>query len=195
VSSPAAPTTPEKPPRRLVAWWRNLDRSVKAVAGLAAAIAAILGLVFLLWPDLRPDPTPDAASVEFTRLSVDHPVTRAQSLDRPGLPHTGFTAEQLAERGAFVSFDLSVKGYGGRRLPVRWLLLDAAGDLVGSQDRRILLAVDRNDVTLTHRYWTGVPPAGGPFRAVLEVYPPGTKPGDPATAPLRTRESDPFPAA
>jgi hypothetical protein len=179
------------PGARFVEWWGRLNRPILALAGLAGAVASILGLVFLLWPDAQPKPTPDDASVTFERVAVET-LTRRQSLDRLGLPMTGFTEEQLAERGGFVTFDLQVTGYGGKRLPVRWLVLNRAGDTVGSQDRRIELRPDRDNQTLTHRFWAGVPPAEGPYRVVVEIFPPGTKPGDPGRAPLRSDETKPF---
>ena len=188
-------TEKERPKRgpgaRVVDWWGRLNRPILALAGLAGAVATILGLVFLLWPDAQPKGTPDDASASFERLSVEV-LTRRQSLDRLGLPTTGFTPQQLAERGGFVSFDLAVSGYGGSRLPVRWLALNSGGDTVSSEDKRTQLRPDRDNQTLTHRFWAPVTPQGGPFRVVVEIYPPGAEPGDPGRLPLRTAETEPF---
>ena len=79
-------------------WLGELSTGVKAAGGLAVAIAAIVGLVFLFFPDWAPDPTPDEGSAEFSEPTLEHPVTYGQYLDRVEIPRDTSTPEELAGR-------------------------------------------------------------------------------------------------
>ena len=122
---------PERPERRGVRkWLSELSTTVKAVGGVAAAIAAIVGLVFLFFPDLRPDGTSDEGSATFSKPTVEQPVTFGQYLDRVEIPRDGYTEEDLQRPGALVGVQVTIKGYRDQALPLRWYLLD------GPRDRR-----------------------------------------------------------
>ena len=193
IDAPDAPGTEEEPGRgplaRAAGWWGALTKPIQALAALAAAIATIVGVVTLLWPDPKP-----TGSVAIEEPLIDFPVTRAQSLVRLSLPPTGFTEEQLAERGAFATVSFRVVGFAGEQLPVRWSVLDSEGNTVGLEDRRTRFEPERDDMTIVHRFWAAIPEARGPHRLEVEVYGPGADPGDPAVAPLDLAQSAPFPA-
>ena len=122
-------TEPEPAERRGVRkWLSELSTTVKAVGGVAAAIAAIVGLVFLFFPDLRPTGTSDEGSATFSKPTVEQPVTFGQYLDRVEIPRDGYTQEILQRPGALVSVQVTIKGYRDQALPLRWYLLDGAGD-------------------------------------------------------------------
>ena len=142
--------------------WQELSTTVKAVGAVAGAIAAIVGLLFLFFPDLRPDPTPDEGSATFSEASLEQPVTYGQYLDRVEIPRDTYTEEELRRPGALVSVEVTIKGYRGMALPLRWYLLDGA-EIVEQQSRRHTLTADRNEAPAAWSFWV---PSSARGRAV-----------------------------
>jgi len=169
----------------------ELSTTVKAVGGVAGALAAVVGLVFLFFPDLRPTGTPDEGSATFSKPMVEQPVTFGQYLDRVEIPRDTSTAEELRRPGALVSVQVTIKGYRNQALPLRWYLLDGP-EIVAQQSRKHALTADRNDAPAAWSFWVELPPGAGPFRVVVEIYPPNPKRG---TVPLDDERTDPFPDA
>ncbi|HZG36531.1 MAG TPA: hypothetical protein VEY87_11860 [Gaiellaceae bacterium] len=196
-ASPAAPGTPDeaKPTqaRRVRAWFSQLSTAVKTLGGLAGAIAAVLGVLFLLVPSLRPEATPGEGSATFAKPTLEQPVTFGQYLDRVEVPRTGHTDEQLAQAGALAGLQLRIKGYKDERLPLRWYLVDlATNDVVSQQSKRHTFQPDRQDAPVAWPVWVALPPGDGPFKIVFEIYPPNAKPGRTGVVPLHSVETDPF---
>jgi hypothetical protein len=185
--APAAP--PARGPVR--EWLAGLSTSVKAAGGLAGAAASVLALVFLLLPNLQPTASddPKTGSAELSEPRVESPVSFAQYLDRVELPRTSYGEEQLRRAGALVSVEVAIKGYRGQALPMRWYLLDGAGDIADQQSRRHSLVADRDETPAVWPFWVALPEGRGPFRVVVEVYPPGAGTGVVA---LDKAESAPF---
>jgi hypothetical protein len=180
---------PERPERRGVRkWLSELSTTVKAIGGVAAAIAAIVGLVFLFFPDLRPTGTSDEGSATFSKPTVEQPVTFGQYLDRVEIPRDGHTQEILQRPGALVSVQVTIKGYRDQALPLRWYLLDGA-EIVDQQSRRHTLTADRNDAPAAWSFWAPLPPGAGPFKVVVQIFPPDVKPG---VVPLDEEATEPF---
>ena len=166
----------------------ELSTTVKAVGGVAGAIAAIVGLLFLFFPDLRPDPTPDEGSATFSEATLEQPVTYGQYLDRVEIPRDTSTEEELRRSGALVNVEVTIKGYRGMALPLRWYLLDGA-EIVEQQSRRHALTSDRNEAPAAWSFWVPVPAGAGPFKVVMEIFPPNPKTG---TVRLDVEETEPF---
>jgi hypothetical protein len=171
---------PAEPPRHPVReWLAGLSTTVKAAGGLAGAVASVLALVFLLLPNLQPAPDDESTTgnAELSEPRVETPVTFGQYLDRVEQPRGDYTEEQLRRPGALVTVEVAIRGYRGQAVPLRWYLLDGAGDLVGQESRRHLIRADRDDTPAVWRFW--VPPSErtGPFRVVVEAFPPGAEPG------------------
>ena len=171
VSAPSAPASKGEPAERrtLRTWLNELSTTVKAVGGVAAAIATIVGLVFLFFPDLRPDPTPDEGSASLSKPSLEQPVTFGQYLDRVEVPREGSTAEQLARPGVFAGVMVTIKGYRNQALPLRWYVLDlGTHEIVDQQSKRQSVEADRND---TPRVLAALGPASAWARAVQDRAP------------------------
>lgn len=189
--TPATPGPTEK--RGLRKWLANLSTGVKTIGGLAGAIATVLALVFLLLPNLRPEPTRDEGSATFEKPTLEQPVTFGQYLRRVELPQTGYTAEKLQQPGVIAAVQLMIKGYRGQRLPLRWYVLDeGTHDIVDEQSKRYTFEPDRNVTPLTWPFWVALPETPGPFKIVFEIYPPNAKPGKPGVVPFAKAETDSF---
>ena len=182
--------------RSLRTWLGELSTTVKAVGGVAAAIAAIVGLVFLFFPDLRPDPTSDEGSATFSKPTLEQPVTFRQYLDRVEIPHDRSTEEELARPGVLAGVMVTIKGYRNQALPLRWYVLDLdTHDIVDQQSKKHALTAERNEAPVAWPFWVELPEGQGPFKIVLQIYPPNAKPGRTGVLPLAEAETDPFPGA
>ena len=79
---------------------------------------------------------PAARSATLSNVTLDRSVAFGQYLDRIKLTRTPYTPATLSRRGAYVEFDYAIAGYKGKRLPLRWQLVDArtADQLAQSED-------------------------------------------------------------
>jgi hypothetical protein len=163
------------------------------VGAVAGAIAAVLGLVFLLLPNLRPEGTPAEGSATFEKPTLERPVTFGQYLRRVELPRAGYTKEKLQQAGVIADVQMTIKGYRGQRLPLRWYVLDlGTHDIVDEQSKRYAFQPDRNVMPLSWPLWVALPEAPGPFKLVFEIYPPDAKPGQPGVRPFGKAETEAF---
>lgn len=177
-------------------WLAELSATIKGIGALAVAIAAIAALVFLIEPDWRPSPTPDEGSASFSKPTVELPVTFGQYLDRVELPRDANSDEQLRRPGVLVSVEVSIKGYGDQALPLRWYVLDqGTHDIVDQQSKKHALTAGRNDAPAVWPFWVPLPRGAGPFKIVVQVYPPDARPGRADVLPLDEAETEPFPGA
>ena len=188
-----APETESTEKRGLRKWLGNLSTGVKTIGAVAGAIAAVLGVVFLLVPNLRPEPTPQEGSATFEKPTLEQPVTFGQYLRRVELPQEGYTPEQLKQPGVIAAVQLTIKGYRGERLPLRWYALDlGTHDIVDEQSKKYTFQPDRNVTPLTWPFWVALPKTPGPFKIVFEIYPPNAKPGKPGVVPFAKAETESF---
>lgn len=188
-----APETEPTEKRGLRKWLGNLSTGVKTIGAVAGATAAVLGVVFLLVPNLRPEPTPQEGSATFEKPTLEQPVTFGQYLRRVELPQEGYTPKQLQQPGVIAAVQLTIKGYRGERLPLRWYALDlGTHDIVDEQSKKYSFEPDRNVTPLTWPFWVALPKTPGPFKIVFEIYPPKAKPGKPGVVPFAKAETDSF---
>ena len=78
--------------------------------------------------------------------------------------------------GALVGVEVTIKGYRDQALPLRWYLLDGP-EIVDQQSRRHTLTADRNEAPAAWSFWAPIPPGAGPFKIVVQIFPPNAKPG------------------
>ena len=89
---------------------------------------------------------------------------------------------------------VTIKGYRDQALPLRWYVIDlGTHDIVDQQSKRQLLEADRNEAPAVWPFWVALPDGPGPFKIVLQVFPPNAKSGQPGVVPLAEAETDPFP--
>lgn len=174
-------------------WLGELSTTIKAAGGLAGALAAIAGLVFLFFPGCRPSLEDGEGSATFSKPTLEKPVTYGQFLERVEVPAEGSTEEQLARPGVLVGVMVTIKGYKDKALPLRWYILDVSThDIVEQQSKRFLLETNRDEAPAVWPLWVPLPKGPGPFKLVLQIYPPSAT-GKPGIVPLAETETDPFP--
>jgi ribosomal protein L40E len=147
---------------------------IKQLGAVAAAIATILGLLFLLWPSIKPVEPPTLSAV-LSNVSVEPNVTREEFLRRNNSPTSGYTREQLQTNGAVVAFDVQLKGFEGRWCPSRWSIYDAPSD---TRVPEIELAdqpgtIFQPEVADDHagdKIWVQFPDRAGSYKVRLEIY-------------------------
>ena len=86
-------------------------------------LATLIGIGVTLRHELTTT-SPPARRAALSNLTLDRNVSFGQYLDRIELPRRPYTDAQLGRKGVYLEFDISVTGYRGKRLPLRWLVLD-----------------------------------------------------------------------
>lgn len=150
------------------------------VAGLGAIVALVsgaIGLVFLLRPGLKPKPPPAHTAVHLSRVSFDRGVSFAQYLARADQPVGGLDRKILRRRGELLTVHFTIIGYEGKRLPLRWHLLDLEdGGQVGTQ-RAITITGTAEQDEGDWPVWVPSPRRPGRYAIDVELLnPPGKVP-------------------
>ena len=151
-------------------WKRQSPSALLALAGtIVALVSGIAGLVFLFKPDLRPTGEAARQAATLSHLRVRPNVSFREYLARADLPATGFTAGQLARRGALLRFRVQITGFEGERLTLKWELFDAkSGDQINeSKATTITPTTETNEADWP--FWVPLPKRAGKFYAVVEL--------------------------
>jgi len=108
-------------------------------SALVGFVAALLGVVFVLFPALKPEGPAPTKSATLSN-PVREMLSWGQYLDRKDLDRGPYDDAALRRRGIFVEFDYAIEGYKEKALPLRWQLIDArGGDQLGkSRDTQIV---------------------------------------------------------
>jgi hypothetical protein len=133
--------SPRKPSR-----FKALPGVARALVGTVGFAATVVGLVFVLWPSLKPDPPPAEQGATLSNAQVEPRMTFGEYLDRIGQSRRPYASDVLGERGAFVEFDFAVRGYKNKHLPLGWQLVDAHSGAQLDQSRalRVTPRADRD---------------------------------------------------
>jgi hypothetical protein len=141
----------------------------KQAGVIVGLISGVVGLVFLFFPQFRPErqePNPNQ-SARVSGVVSNPRTTRGQFLDYSDQPKTGFTKEQLAIVGASAFARVEIVGYRGKTLTLERQLVDArTGDVIG-QARDFTVTPPANSVT--HRWWDWVPLRRGRGNYVMVI--------------------------
>jgi hypothetical protein len=134
-STPARVEAPSKPRRDRTHWPGALV--VTAATAVLALASGVTGLVFDLWPSLRPDPRTQLGS-EAAVVAIDRYVTRDEYLRRrfPGAAAYRRARRREVERaqgqvggmgiaGELAYVSVTVHGFKGRRVNVSYSIYDA----------------------------------------------------------------------
>jgi hypothetical protein len=155
-------------PEGIRGWFRRLPGAVQWASGVVGLATAVLGLVFLLLPNLRPQPA--AARSAKLAASLAAPLTQREYLLRIRSSETDVSPAQLERRGAVVDVDAKVEGHRGRRVMLRWVLIDAATGAHAAQDEALAIGLDSPNEMFSWPVWVPVPRPGR-FQVLIELYP------------------------
>jgi hypothetical protein len=139
----------------------------RAAAASVSFAVAVLGLVFLLWPSLKPEPPaavkpeppPAVKEAHLSDITVDRHVTFAAYLDRGAYSRMSITRADLRRTGVLIGFAFTIQGYEGRRLPLRWQLIDARTGEQVSQRQDLFIVPEAAADRSTFPIWVR-PPSG-----------------------------------
>jgi hypothetical protein len=153
---------------------RSRARSVIGVAtwvgGMASAIAAILGVVFILAPGLKPDEPPSSRGASLSDVVVERGVTFAQYLQRLGVDQGGYDERYLARVGVFVRFNVGITGYKGDDLPLRWAMFDSRTRAQVADSETTTLRAEATQDDASWQVWAPLPHRKGPFYIQLQLF-------------------------
>jgi hypothetical protein len=135
----------------------------RALAAGVTFVASLVGLLFLLWPGLQPEPPTKTRGGELSHVTIDRNVTFGQYLDRLAQSRAPFHHAQLRRRGALIGFTFSVQGYNGAHLPLRWQLINARTGNQVAQSRDFFIVPEAQRDRNTWSIW--VPVQAGRQRA------------------------------
>jgi hypothetical protein len=185
-SPAAAASPPVSPPAQ--PWYRRIPAAVQWASGVVGLATAALGLVFVLLPNVKPQPDPTTASTTLT-LTVEDPVSYRQYLLLEHIPPELSSPATLDRRGALVKVGAQVSGYRGRRLTLRWLLIDEADGGPAVQNDRRSFTPDR-DGPFVQRIFVDVPKPGR-YKIRVQVFPPEAE-RQVGIAPLADEDTEAF---
>jgi hypothetical protein len=138
---------------------RRLNVVLGGARSLSAAVAfvgALVGLIFVLWPSLKPQGPPVTKSVTLKNPTLSK-ATFGRYLDRIARSRAPYEPDKLARHGRLVEFDLVITGYQDKALPLRWQLIDAdIGDQI-DQAHDILIVPTATTDTGTWHVWVPNP--------------------------------------
>ena len=106
-------------------------RVARWTAAAVGFVATLLGLVFVLFPALKPDEPAVKQGAMLSNATVEQ-LSFGQYLDREDLDRAPYDASALGRRGIFVEFDFVIDGFKNKQLPLRWQLVDISdGEQLG----------------------------------------------------------------
>lgn len=222
VVQPRPAETPTAPEQESSKTWRQRLSAITgsgSLIGMISAIVTLVGgvvaLIFLFWPNLRPDEGPTAMGAELSNSRIESGVTYGEYWERrkelilaKNPQTTEPTDEQRAFGGIVVTFQVVIEGYAQRPNLVRWTMLDAASggrldnhpeltEAPGWPDKYIVPTAARDQVNA--EIWVSLPAEPGPYTLLIEVIDPDGIPlaaietdefsGSPRTTPTPTTES------
>ena len=135
-----------------------------------STIATIVGLVLVFAPGLKPDQPAPEKGAEFSDLTVDTNVTRADYLRRIDGSLSGYTDQQLRRRGVIVAFHVTITGHKGDDLPLRWGVYSADDGAQVYREKATTLTPEAGVDEASSQVWTPLPLSAGPYYVLLQLF-------------------------
>ena len=152
--APAARPVSETPADAVL---RSLPvRVARWVSATVGFVATLLGVVFVLFPAIKPQGPPPTRRATLTNPATER-LTWAQYLDRLDLDRSPYDASALRRRGIFVEFDYAIDGYRDKPLPLRWELVDVRSGAQLRHSRDTLIVPEAATDAGTWSVWVPLP--------------------------------------
>jgi hypothetical protein len=145
---------------------------VGQAAAVVTLVTGVLSLVFIARPGCRPQPPSDTGTGQISDVRVVRPVTFKTYYQDLGLNPGTLSPQTLKTIGVMVVFHYEVKGFAGKKLPLRWDLHDAQTNDLVDRDRSISLTPSTNDDGGTWYMWVRMPRTGRRYYVVGTLYQP-----------------------
>ena len=177
--------TPRTQPTRAPGWGRRVLGVARSGWAAIPIAATLIGISFTVWHEFHS--TPQARKAALSSLTLDRNVNFGQYLDRIESPRAPYNAKLLARRGIYLEFDIAVTGFRGKRLPLRWILLDERSNNLVDQAEALRIHPRAEDDAGTWFTWVPIPKSGHVYVVRLQLYDDQTP-----ARPLARLDSKPF---
>jgi hypothetical protein len=157
-----------EPPVRARGWPRRVLGFARSGWAAIPIVATLIGIGFTLRHEL--DSSPPSREAALSSLTLDRNVGFGQYLDRIQSPRTPYTSAQLGRKGVYLEFDISVTGYRGERLPLRWILLDESSNDLVDQAEALRIRPRAEHDKGTWFTWVPIPPGRRAYVVRLQLY-------------------------
>jgi hypothetical protein len=142
---------------------------VLALAGtVVALVSGLVGLIFVLKPDLKPSGKAPTQAATLTQLKVE-PAPRREYLARIGSPAQPYTERDLARRGELLRFRVTITGFEGKHLVLRSELFARASGRQLEESKALKITPTTGTVEASQYLWVPLPSRRGQFYAVVEL--------------------------
>ena len=94
------------------------------VGTIVALVSGVVGLLFVLKPDLKPSGKAPKQAATLSQASFEQSAPYSEYLAKTNVPTGSYTKRLLARRGALVGVHVAVTGYEGNHLLLIWKLFE-----------------------------------------------------------------------
>jgi hypothetical protein len=164
---------------------RSPMATVAAIGTILTVISAVVGLVFLFAPGLKPAPPSPTRSAKLTSVEFVPSLSMRQMLDRTDQSTEGLTRKELAARVVFMRYRFETVGYKEQELPIKTELIRANRDQVHEQ-RPFTIVPQANEDSGTWFTWARLPRDRARYRLLLQIFEPNE------VVPIDELQSEPF---
>jgi hypothetical protein len=155
----------------------RLRKYLTLAAEMVGLVGGIAAIIFLVRPDLQPEPStpnvsPARTEAQLKPLDFDPRLERWEYLDTTDQARTGFTQRQLEQPGVFVRFRVSINGFEGITLTLKRELFDTSRRKE-YEDKAITITPPAASVSRVWHDWVPLPSRPGRFYVVIKLLAPG----------------------
>lgn len=156
---------------------------------IVALVSGILGLLFLLKPDLKPSGKAPKEAATLSLMGFEPSAPQREYLARLGMSTRPYSQRDLARRGALFTVRVAITGFEGKQLVLRSeLFARASGKQIDESKARKITPT--NDTVEAIQYlWIPLPSRRGKYYAVVEL----DQQKKTYLLSLDTKQTEPFP--
>jgi hypothetical protein len=143
---------------------------VLTLAGtIVALVSGILGLLFLLKPDLKPSGKAPRQAATLSWKAVEPSAPFREYLARLGEPSRSYKERDLARRGVLLTVRVAITGFEGKLLILRSELFARGSGKQLDESKARKITPTNETVEAVQYLWVPLPSRPGKFYAVVEL--------------------------